>query len=333
MTIEEMLEQVDIVDYISQYVDLEEKNGEYWGLSPFKDENTPSFSVRRETGKFYDFSSGIGGTLVCFIQHYNKISKYEAVLELKKYVGADDSVVGCVKKPPKLAATQVCLKFAPKKQHESVVNMRPLPQNYMDRYEIRDDKLKTWRDEGISDDTMRIFGVKYDAFSNCIVYPIKNEDGEIVNIGGRTLDPEFKAKGMRKYTYFRKWKDFGGLRVVYGLFENAQEIKKCHEVIVFEGVKSVFIAREYGFKNCAAILTSHLNPWQMRILAKLGVRVIFALDKEVDVRKDHNIAKLARYSNVSFIRDHSGLLAEKDSPVDRGKDVFVELINNHRVKY
>ncbi len=51
---EDLIEEIDIVDYISQFVELEEKGGEYWGLSPFKEEKTPSFSVRRETGEFYD---------------------------------------------------------------------------------------------------------------------------------------------------------------------------------------------------------------------------------------------------------------------------------------
>lgn len=46
MDVNELLKSIDIVDLVSHYVDLEEKNGEYWGLSPFKDEKTPSFSVR-----------------------------------------------------------------------------------------------------------------------------------------------------------------------------------------------------------------------------------------------------------------------------------------------
>ena len=61
MDLEELIDSIDIVEYISQFVELEEKNGEYWGLSPFSDEKTPSFSVRSENNTFYCFSSGIGG--------------------------------------------------------------------------------------------------------------------------------------------------------------------------------------------------------------------------------------------------------------------------------
>ena len=77
MELEEIIEMIDIVEYISQFVELEEKNGEWWGLSPFKDENTPSFSVRKETNNFYDFSSGIGGNVFTFTKYYNKCSSRE----------------------------------------------------------------------------------------------------------------------------------------------------------------------------------------------------------------------------------------------------------------
>lgn len=66
MELSELIESVDILEYISQYTEFTEKNGEYWALSPFKDEKTPSFSVRKETNSFYDFSSGIGGTYLCY---------------------------------------------------------------------------------------------------------------------------------------------------------------------------------------------------------------------------------------------------------------------------
>lgn len=105
MELSEILQQIDIVDYISQYVELEERNGEFWGLSPFKDEVTPSFSVRRESGTFYDFSSGIGGNLYTFIRFYFKCSRREAIEKLKQLTGFDGSVMAPVEK---LEATKAC---------------------------------------------------------------------------------------------------------------------------------------------------------------------------------------------------------------------------------
>jgi DNA primase len=332
MELQEILDSVDIVDYISQYVDLEEKNGEYWGISPFREERTPSFSARRETGVFKDFSSGLAGNLVTFIHYYNNVSNYEAVKMIKKYAGIDDSGDGVSSYRDKLSATKVCKRFMVKKKQQTQVSAKVLSDNYMERYENRSDKLQIWRDEGISDESMRFFGVKYDAFSNCLVYPIRNADGKIVNIGGRTLDPDFKAKGIRKYTYFHTWKESGGMKIVYGLYENMESIKAKHEIIIFEGMKSVLLARDYGFTNCGALLTSHCNPEQMKILAKLGANVVFALDKDVDVTADRNIQKLKQYVSVSYIYDFKNLLDAKDSPVDKGRETFSTLYENHRRK-
>ena len=78
MELSDLIESIDILDYISQYTEFTEKNGEYWALSPFKDEDTPSFSVRKETNSFYDFSSGIGGNVLTFVRYYDKCGYAEA---------------------------------------------------------------------------------------------------------------------------------------------------------------------------------------------------------------------------------------------------------------
>ena len=169
----------------------------------------------------------------------------------------------------------------------------------------------------------------YDSFSDRLVYPIRNISGRIVNIGGRTLDPEWKEKKLRKYTYFSGW---GEMDVIYGLFENMDAILSAHEVILFEGCKSVLLANTWGIHNTGALLTSHLNPQQLKILVRLGVRVVFALDKDVRVRDDHNISKLKQYVNTFYLWDREDLLDEKDAPVDKGQEVFKRLYEQ-RIRY
>ncbi len=319
MEVSELIESIDILEYISQYADFTEKNGEFWCLSPLKNENTPSFSVRRETNSFYDFSSGIGGNVLTFVRYYNKCSVKEAIEKLKEYAGYNGNIA--VKKS--LCAAGVAKRFAPPRSvSKSGSKGTILPEDYMDRYEKRDDKLAVWEREGISRASLDKFQVYYDSFSNCLVYPIRNADGKIVNIGGRTLNPDWKAKGLRKYTYFFSW---GELKTIYGLAENKQEIFKKKEIILFEGCKSVLLADTYGVHNAAALLTSHLNPHQMKLLVSLGCRVVFALDKDVNIREDHNIRKLKQFVNVSYLYDYEDLLGEKDSPVDRGMEVFEKL--------
>lgn len=316
------------MDYISQFVELEEKHGEWWGISPFTDppEKTPSFSVRREEKSFYDFSSGIGGNTFTFVRYYNQCDAKRAVELMRQYVGDEGGETSAPAE--KLSAAKTCRKFAPPVQRKKTAAGVVLPADQMERYELRQDKLKLWLDEGISMESLIRFNVRYDPFSNCLVYPIYNLGGVIVNVGGRTTDPDFKEKGLRKYTYFYNW---GTLDVVYGLFDNLDAINEQKEVILFEGCKSVLLADTWGIRNCGALLTSHLNERQMKILARLGCRVVFALDQEIDVRKDRQIQRLKNYINVEYLYDRAGLLSPKDAPVDKGREVFQRLYDERVV--
>lgn len=328
MELGDLIDSIDIVEYIGQFVELEERGDEWWGISPFTDppENTPSFSVRPLTGKFFDFSSGIGGSVFTFVKFYFKCTGREAVEKLKAYAGCESQEFA---PKEKMSATLTCEKYARPKTRSKIDKSTVLSDNYMERYEINRDKFQIWVDEGISEDALRKYQVRYDSFADRLVYPIRSVDGKIVNIGARALDPQWKEKGQRKYCYYFQW---GVMQTIYGLAENMESILRKREIILFEGCKSVMKADSWGITNTGAILTSHLNPAQMKILARLGCRVVFALDKEVDIRKDHNITKLKDYVNVEYIRDKDGLLDEKDAPVDQGKDVFLSLYEG-RIRY
>lgn len=326
MELEDLIQSVDIVDYISQFIDLEEKNGEFWGLSCFKDEKTPSFSVRKDPPVFYDYSSGIGGNVFTFVKYYNKCSSQEAVEILKDFCGLNGQKIVSRQK---MSATMTCKKFATPKRRQKQSAVTILSDDYMERYEKKPDKLAIWKQEGISEASLERFQVYYDSFSDRLVYPIRNMDGKIVNIGGRTLDPAWKEKKLRKYTYFHPW---GTMNTIYGLFENMQYILEKKEIILFEGCKSVLLADSWGIKNTGALLTSHLSPNQLKILAKLGCRIVFALDKDVRIRDDHNIQILKNYVDVEYLWDRADLLEEKDSPVDKGIEVF-QTLYKQRLRY
>lgn len=318
MELSELIESVDILDYISQFTDFTEKNGEYWALSPLKEENTPSFSVRKEENAFYDFSSGVGGNVLTFIRYYYKCGYAEAIEKLKAFAGMDGEIAS----RRKLSVVEVAKRFSKPKKAQKSGKAAPLPDDYMERYEKREDKLDTWREEGISDASLDKFQVYYDSFSDRLVYPIRSIDGKIINVGGRTLDSQWKEKKLRKYTYFKQW---GELNTIYGLAENMESIREKREIILFEGCKSVLLADTWGVHNTGAILTSHLNPNQMKILIQLGCRVVFALDKEVCIRDDYNIRRLKQFVRVEYVWDKWGLLDEKDAPVDKGPEVWQRL--------
>lgn len=323
MEIDELIGSINIVDFISQYVDLEKRGDEWWGLSCFKDEKTPSFSVRENPPFFYDYSSGLGGNVFNFVKYYFNCSSRTALDILKKFAGYDGDI-SVAQRPQILnVMKKYASKNTPQKQSSSVI----LPEDYMNRFEKKESKLKIWIDEGISKESLDRFQVRYDPISDRLVYPIRNMDGRIVNVGGRAVNPNWKSLGERKYTYFFQW---GTINTIYGAFENMDEILKKREIILFEGCKSVLLADTWGIKNTGAILTSHLSSNNVKILASLGVDAVFALDNDVDVRADKNIRKLSKYINVYFIRDTRGLLDTKDSPVDKGHEVFEKLYESRR---
>jgi DNA primase len=318
LDINELIHSINIVEFISQYVDLQQRGDEWWGLSCFKDEKTPSFSVREDPPFFFDYSSGISGNIYTFITKYFKCSSRKAIEIMKEYVG----YTGELTSGNTPDVVNVLKKYS---RHNNVGKKslaNELSDDYMLRFEKREDKLSEWKSEGISQESLEKFQVRYDALSDRIVYPIKNMDGKIVNIGGRTADPEWKSKGFRKYIYYFPW---GTINTIYGASDNWDYINSKREIILFEGCKSVLLADSWGIYNTGAILTSHLSKNQMMLLAKMGVNVVFALDKDVDIRSDKNIQKLKQYVSIYYIYDKGGLLDEKDAPVDKGKEVFEKL--------
>jgi len=318
----ELQEKIDIVEYVGQYVQLAQQNNEYWGISPFsgKDQN-PSFSVSEETQLFYDFSDGCGGSVLTFIEKYNKTSFSNACRIAEQYLGVDSEK----EQYSSLDAVKEIKKFRRQKKTEKESTYEVIPNGILNKYLFDKDKLAAWNVEGISYDVMKEYGVAYDKSSNRIIYPIMNMNNDIINISGRTIDPQWKEKKLKKYTYFYP---LGKLDVLYGLNVAMDSVKQKKEIILCEGAKSVLMAKTWGYDNVCAVLTSHLNDEQLRILISLGVNVVFALDEDVDIIKDKNIQKLKRFCNVYWAKNFLGLLGEKESPFDNGVEVWKTLYAN-----
>jgi len=202
-----------------------------------------------------------------------------------------------------------------------------LSSDFMQRYEFDLKKLQPWLDEGISVEALRHFDVMYSRKEQRIMFPLRNSNGDIAGVSGRTVDPEWKEKKLRKYTYVHK---MGAVDFIYGLYENMDSILERDEIIIFEGAKSVMKCWSAGIKNVGAVLTNHLNPHQLKILIQLGIPVVFAFDKGTNIRKDERIQRLKQFCPVFYIEDATNLLDMKDAPVDRGMDIFWELYEQRR---
>jgi hypothetical protein len=120
-------------------------------------------------------------------------STLNQVISLEEYDGNDTGVRNCTNS----------FDLEHNNTEENLDKLKKLAEKrYALICKLEKDKLKVWYDEGIPFDIMNKYQVRYDPFSNRIVFPIRDNNGEIINVKGRTLDIDYKAKKIRKYTHF-----------------------------------------------------------------------------------------------------------------------------------
>ena len=199
-----------------------------------------------------------------------------------------------------------------------------------------------WLDEGISKAAMEKFNILYYDYRNKIVIPHYDINGNLIGIRGRALEPE-EIKLYGKYTPLKVEKTMYRHPLsfnLYGLYENKENIKQFKTVVIFEGEKSVLKYEDmYDYNISVASCGSNLNYHQIELLIKECQvnNIIIAYDKEFNlfaskegVNYYNKLQKLcekySNYCNFSFLFDYNNLLDLKDSPIDKGKEVFEELM-------
>lgn len=321
MQVSELIESASLLDYVKQYAEFTERGGEYWACSPLTSkDNDPSFSIRAEDNMFYDFSSGKGGNIVNFIMAYHKCDFMTALNKLKEWLGIHDDI-----EFTKLQILSELSKFKPIHRKTKPSERRVLDPEEATRYEYLG--FSFWDDEGLTADIVHRYGVGYDRQHECITIPIYDQRGSLVNILCRTTNPNAKSIGLPKYIYKHK---LNVLDFFYAWNFNAKSIAAKKEVLIFEGCKSVMKVGEWGHDNAVAMLTSHMNDDQLRILVKHGYDCVFCLDHDINPAEDENIIKLKRFCRVSVARDRSNLTGPKDSPCDSGREVFEKILAERR---
>ena len=205
-----------------------------------------------------------------------------------------------------------------------------------------------WLQEGITKQVMDEFNILYSISNNSIVIPQRDLQGRLIGVRERIFDPEKIAKygkyhpitvGNITYSYSETF-------ALYGIYENQAAIRRRRSAILVEGEKSVMKDAVFHneLANSVAVCTSHTNKYHISMLVDiLGVNeIIIAFDKEYDdwrseeakiyKKKIEQICKTYRgRASFSYIWDYENLLEKKDSPFDKGKDIFDYLYKN-RVK-
>lgn len=315
--IEELVSRLDIVQYVSQYIELEEKKGEFWACCPFHDnDETPSFAINPEKQQWFCQACKKGGNIVGFYIEYHNVKFPEAIVGLCKYAKLD---VSELKAPPD--TIRILREYSRKRKKKVNIQRKILKDDCMLIYDKA--PIKEWLSEGISQSILEKYQVRYNKLDNAIVFPIWDNDGNIINIKKRTLNNNYKALKQPKYINFCK---IGELDYLFGFAQNKDTYNSYKTIILFESEKSVMKLESHGYFNSVALSTSTITQKQAITLIQTGKEIVIALDKDVPVTEIRKRFKyLIKFTNTSVIIDSSNMLKPKDSPIDCGFDVFNEL--------
>jgi DNA primase len=190
---------------------------------------------------------------------------------------------------------------------------------------------KKWVDEGIKLTTQKLFGVGIDVKSDRVTFPIHNKNGELIGVKGRYCGKNVHVEDNYKYLYLypcNKSIEF------YNLHRAIPYIIKNNEVIIVEGAKTVMNLYQWGYRNVISIEGDSLSDYQIILLKELGLHMcyIFVWDKDKDIEFIKNEASKLKGRIKYVIFDKDNKLNYKDSPCDKGKDVWEKLYEQNKYR-
>lgn len=301
-TIEEIRLKNDIVDVISGYVKLQRKGSSYFGLCPFHNEKSPSFSVSPGKQMYYCFGCGAGGNVFTFVMEYENYSFPEAVKFLADRVGVDlpeQEYNEEMKKQQDLKSRILDLnKMAANYFYFQLrqENGR-LAMDYLKCRELSDETIKGFglgyankysddlylylKKKGISDELLSQSGLMnvdekhgmYDKFWNRVIFPIMDVNGRVIGFGGRVM-----GDGKPKYLNSPETKVFDKSRNLYGL--NIARTSRKKNLLVCEGYMDVISLHQAGFINAVASLGTALTTQHASLLKRYTEEVVLTYDSD-----------------------------------------------------
>lgn len=324
---DEMLQEinasVDLLEYVSQSIEMEKRGRDYFGHCPLHVDNTPSFSITPSKNSYYCFSCGRSGGIIGYLMDYEHLRFDDAVDKAAKLGNMDLSKMCKSQTMTFLKKTKNLMR-----EKEQVVH-EVLNANELSKYSHED--ITEWIDEGILQEVMDLFEVRINDRDNRIVYPVYDINGNLINIKGRTRYKNYKELRIPKYINYYP---IGTMDYFQGLNITLPFIKDQNEMIIFESVKSVMKAYGWGYKNCASAEKHTITDEQLKLLVRLRVNIVFAFDSDIsysdkDIKKTIDVLK--RITNVYVIYDRKGLLGGKDAknaPVDLSREIWEQLYFN-----
>lgn len=300
--VEEVRSKNDIVDVISGYVRLKKQGGNYFGLCPFHNEKSPSFSVSPHKQMFYCFGCGKGGNVFTFVSEYENFTYPESIKFLADRVNVSlpeiEYTEEMKQKENKKAKLLEINKEAAKYFYYQLRNKpgeiglryfteRKLSEETMKSFGLgfalayTDDLVKYLKSKGYSDELLRdsglaMFNEKYgfsDKFVNRVMFPIQDVNHRVIGFGGRVLgDAKPKYLNSPETIIFDKSKNLYGLNF-------ARTSRKNH-IIMCEGYMDVIAMHQAGFTEAAASLGTAFTQGHAMLLKKYTKDVLLAYDSD-----------------------------------------------------
>jgi len=304
-TIDEIKNQMDIVDVVSDFVNLKKSGSSYKALSPFTSEKTPSFYVVPSKQIFKCFSSGKGGDAITFVMEIDGLSYVEALKYLAgKYgieIKEDEKTDEQQEQQNKRESLYILLNFARdyfRKQlnesHDGIhigktyFQERGFTDDIIDRFELGyalnewDGLIKAVKANGFNPDLLEEAGLvvtgenkTYDRFRGRAIFPIHNVTGKAIAFGARIL---VQDKKQPKYINSPETELYNKSKVLYGLFQAKQKIRQAENCYLVEGYTDVISLHQAGIENVVSTSGTALTEDQVKLLKRYTQNVTLLFD-------------------------------------------------------
>ena len=300
--IEEIRMKNDIVDVISGYVKLQRKGSSYFGLCPFHNEKSPSFSVSPGKQMYYCFGCGAGGNVFTFLMEYEnftfpealemladragvELPKLEYSKEAKEQADLKSALLQINKEAAKFYYYQLRQKIG--EQGMAYLKGRELSDETINKFglgysdKFSNNLYRYLKGKGYSDDLLRQSGLfnvdekrgMYDKFWNRVIYPIMDVNNRVIGFGGRVM-----GDAKPKYLNSPETKIFDKSRNLYGL--NMARSSRKKNLIICEGYMDVISMHQAGFNNAVASLGTALTSQQASLLKRYTDEVLIIYDSD-----------------------------------------------------
>ena len=307
--LDEIRTRLPVSQVVAKRVKLKRQGREFIGLSPFKQEKTPSFTVNDQKGFYHCFASGEHGDIFTFLQKTEGLSFPESVEHLAREAGLDmpkptpqAQAREKVRDRLRMAMEEACRFFqialADKQGHgardylrgrgvsEKTIATFRLGFGGRDRHGLKEHlAAKGYSAEEMAEAGLIIAGddipVSYDRFRERLIFPIIDQKGQVIAFGGRALSDAMKAK----YVNSPETPLFHKGYVLFNVGAARQAAFEREQILVVEGYMDVIALSQAGFPNAVAPLGTALTEDQLRLLWRMGSEPVLCFDGDDAGRK------------------------------------------------